>query len=77
MKREKVKAIKSDKTVPGTFQPFSFVEIPARKKPGQEQQQKILVKKGDIKIHRALARIPLSVWIEWPGVIMEGLRAMP
>ena len=49
-----------------------FVEIPARKKPGQEQQQEILVEKGDIKIH-----VPLSVWIDCPGVIMEGLRAAP
>ena len=65
-----------------------FVEIPARKKQGQEQQQEILVEKGDIIIHRALARIPLSVWIECEcsvitsvhrtlGVIMEGLRAVP
>ena len=49
-----------------------FVEIPAQKKPGAEPAQEILVEKGDIKIH-----IPLSVWIEFPGAVMEGLRAAP
>ena len=49
-----------------------FVEIPARKKPQPEIPQEILVEKGDIKIH-----IPLSVWIEYPGAILEGLQAAP
>ena len=49
-----------------------FVEIPAHKKPKPDQLQEILVEKGDIRIH-----IPLSVWIEFPGAVMEGLRAMP
>ena len=49
-----------------------FVEIPAHKKPKQEQQHMtLLIEKGDIKIH-----IPLSVWIEYPGAVMEGLRVM-
>jgi hypothetical protein len=47
-----------------------FVEIPAYKKPKFEQEQKILIEKGDIKIH-----IPLSVMIEYPRVIMENLKA--
>ena len=47
-----------------------FVEISAHKKPKPELSQEILVEKGDIKIH-----IPLSVWIESPGAIMEGLKA--
>jgi transposase-like protein len=49
-----------------------FVELPTNKKPKLEQVQEILVEKGDIKIH-----IPISVWIECPGIIMEGLKAMP
>jgi len=48
-----------------------FVEIPKRKKPKEEQQQGILIEKGEIKIH-----IPLSVWAEGAGVILEGLRAV-
>ena len=47
-----------------------FVEIPAHKKLKLGLSQEILVEKGDIKIH-----IPLSVWIEHPGTIMEGLKA--
>jgi hypothetical protein len=46
-----------------------FVEIPAYKKPRPEQEQKILIEKGDIKIH-----VPLSVMIEYPGIIMESLK---
>ena len=49
-----------------------FVEIPAHKKPEPGPAQEIMVEKGDIKIH-----IPLSVWIECPGAVMEGLRAAP
>ena len=51
-----------------------FVEIPPHKKLKlkPELPQEILVEKGDMKIH-----IPLSVWIEYPGVVMEGLRATP
>ena len=45
-----------------------FVEIPAYKKP--EQPREILIEKGDIKIH-----VPLSVWAEYPGVIISGLKA--
>jgi transposase-like protein len=48
-----------------------FVEIPIRKKPKPELPQEILVEKGDIKIH-----IPMSVWIEYPSVIAEGLKAV-
>ena len=51
---------------------LGFVEIPAPKKAHTEKPQEILVEKGDIKI-----RIPLSVWIEYPGVILEGLQAAP
>jgi len=47
-----------------------FVEISEKVKARQEQPQEILVEKGEIKIH-----IPLSVWAEWAGAIMEGLRA--
>ena len=47
-----------------------FVEIPVHRKPKLGLPQEILVEKGDVKIH-----IPLSVWIEYPGTIMEGLRA--
>ena len=46
-----------------------FVEIPARKILKRELSQEIMVEKGDLKIH-----IPLSVWIEYPGTIMEGLK---
>ena len=49
-----------------------FVEIPEHKKPKLELSKEILVEKGDIKI-----RIPLSVWIEYPGAILEGLKAAP
>ena len=49
-----------------------FVEIPEQKKPQILQQQEILVEKGEIRI-----RVPLSVWIEYPGAIMEGLKAAP
>ena len=47
-----------------------FVEIPKHKKPKPELSQEIVVEKGDIKIY-----VPLSVWIEYPGTIMEGLKA--
>jgi len=47
-----------------------FVEIPVGKKPKLETPQEILIEKGEIKIH-----IPLSVWIEYPAAIMEGLKA--
>ena len=47
-----------------------FVEIPKHKKPKPDLSQEILVEKGDVKIH-----IPLSVWIEYPLAIMEGLKA--
>jgi transposase-like protein len=50
-----------------------FVEIPLRKQQMVSQvQETILVEKGDIKIH-----IPLSVWLDYPGVILEGLKAAP
>ena len=49
-----------------------FVEIPAHKKPKPQLAQEIVVEKGDIKIH-----IPLSVWLEYPRAVMEGLRAAP
>jgi len=49
-----------------------FVEIPVHQKPKPEMPQEILVEKGDLRI-----RIPLSVWIEYPGVILEGLQAVP
>ena len=52
-----------------THKADGFVEIPARKKRQPEQAQEILVEKGDIRI-----RIPLSVWIEYPGTILEGLQ---
>jgi transposase-like protein len=48
-----------------------FVELPVQVKPKPEQQCEILVEKGDIKIH-----IPLSVWIEYPAAITEGLRVL-
>ena len=49
-----------------------FVEIPKQLKPKPEGlQKKILIEKGDIRIH-----IPLSVWLEYPGTIMEGLKAL-
>ena len=47
-----------------------FVEIPVKKKIKIDTAQEILIEKGDIKIH-----IPLSVWIENPSIIMEGLKA--
>jgi len=47
-----------------------FVEIPKSKKPRQEASQEIIIEKGEIKIH-----IPLSVWAEGAGVILEGLKA--
>ena len=46
-----------------------FVEIPMQLKPVSPQQ--ILIEKGDIKIH-----IPLSVWIEYPSAVIEGLKAV-
>ena len=49
-----------------------FVEIPAYKTTQTERAQEILVEKGGIKIH-----IPLSIWKECPGAIMEGLKAVP
>ena len=49
-----------------------FVEIPADKKPQPAQPQEILVEKGDIRI-----RIPLSVWVEYPGALLEGLKGVP
>ena len=48
-----------------------FVEIPVSKRLGMETTQEIVVEKGNIKI-----RLPLSVWIEYPGIIMEGLKAI-
>ena len=48
-----------------------FMEIPASKRLRLETTQEIVVEKGDIKI-----RFPLSVWIEYPGSIMEGLKAI-
>ena len=45
-----------------------FVEIPVGKKPKPELSQEILIEKGEIKI-----RIPLPVWIECSGIIMEKL----
>ena len=45
-----------------------FVEISAQIK--QEQAHRILIEKGDVKIH-----VPLSVWAESFAVIMEGLKA--
>ena len=47
-----------------------FVEISERVKPKPEPLQEILIEKGDIKIH-----IPLSVWVEFSGAVMEGLKA--
>ena len=47
-----------------------FVEIPAQKNLKLGLSQEILVERGDVKIH-----IPLSVWIEYPGTIMEGIKA--
>jgi len=49
-----------------------FVEIPVQQKPKPEIPQEILVEKGELRI-----RIPLSVWIEYPGAILEGLQAAP
>ena len=49
-----------------------FVEMPTPQKTNPEIPQEILVEKGDIKI-----RIPLSVWIEYPGAILEGLQVVP
>ena len=49
-----------------------FVEIPVQKKPKPELSREIVVEKGEIRI-----RIPLSVWIEYPGAILEGLKAAP
>ena len=46
-----------------------FVEISKGKKTRQEALQEILIEKGEIKIH-----IPLSVWAEGAGVILEGLK---
>ena len=56
----------------GTKNAASFVEIPAHKKPKPELPPEILVEKGEIKMH-----VPLSVWIEYPGLIIEGLKAAP
>ena len=53
-----------------TGEKSGFIEIPVYRKPKPEQLQEIIVEKGDIRIH-----IPLPVWIENPGVIMEGLKA--
>ena len=47
-----------------------FAEIPKRKRPKQEVSQEILIEKGEIKIH-----VPLSVWAEGAGIILEGLKA--
>jgi len=48
-----------------------FVEIPVSKKPRLETPQEILIERGEIKIH-----IPLSVWIEYPAAVMDGLRVI-
>ena len=47
-----------------------FVEISERVKPKPEPLHEILIEKGDIKIH-----IPLSLWVEFSGSVMEGLKA--
>ena len=47
-----------------------FVEIPSELKPIQAHE--IRIEKGDIKIY-----IPLSIWIECPGAIMEGFKTRP
>jgi len=47
-----------------------FVELPVRVNPKPEQPREIIVEKGDIRI-----RVPLSVWIEYPGAVMAGLQA--
>ena len=46
-----------------------FVEIPAGVVQTTRQVQEILIEKGEIKIH-----IPLCVWAEGSGIVMEGLR---
>ena len=46
-----------------------FVEIPARAVQTTGHAQEILIEKGEIKIH-----IPLCVWAEGSGAVMEGLR---
>ena len=47
-----------------------FVEIPKQLKPKLEGLQEILIEKGNVKIH-----IPLTVYIEYPGTIMDVLKA--
>jgi hypothetical protein len=53
----------------GSLKASGFVEIPVQIKPKPEQV--ILIEKGGIKIH-----IPMSVWIEYPAAVMEGLRVL-
>ena len=48
-----------------------FVEIPRQVKPGKDESRKILIEKGDIKIH-----IPVYVLAEESFVIMEVLKAV-
>ena len=48
----------------------SFVDISTKVQPSFESVKEILIEKGEIRIH-----IPLSVWAEGAGVILEGLRA--
>ena len=46
-----------------------FVEIPAGIVQTALHAQEIIIEKGEIKIH-----IPLCVWAEGSGIVMEGLR---
>jgi transposase-like protein len=48
-----------------------FVEVPVQVKLKPEQPQVILIEKGNLRIH-----IPLSVWLEYPRAVMEGLQAV-
>jgi hypothetical protein len=48
-----------------------FVEIPSYKKPSTECPQEILIEKDGIKVH-----IPLSIWLEYPTAVMEGVKAL-
>ena len=48
-----------------------FVELPVAATVSETNTRKIIIEKGDIKIH-----VPLSVWVEGAAAVMEGLKAI-
>ena len=48
---------------------FVEVQAPVKVAAAHAQPQEILIEKGEIKIH-----IPLCVWAQGSGAVMEGLR---